>query len=153
MSIRYVGKAAVWGHNSTIAATDPSTCLGSILIQSYKFKPSADTFDIMDKIGTEGRISANPKETLTLSGIFTGSNVGALGTSGSAKESANRTPSINDVVTITDAEDTEVAGKWVIADAEKSKDVKAPVSIDLTLERFPDSTGFNGTTVTVVATS
>jgi hypothetical protein len=141
MAITYVGKAAVFGHNSTITGKTPSTALGTILIQSYKFKPSATQIDIDDlSSGTVGRIVANPHETLTLEGIFTS----ALSSTqiADAKTQAAKTPSIGDILTVTDSEDTEVAGDWVVVDAEKSKEVKSPVSISLTLDRFPDTAAF-----------
>lgn len=147
MAISYVGRAAVWGHSASIASVT-TNCLGTILIQNYRLKKSAETYDINDKIQTEGRIAANRKETLTLEGIF--SSILTPNTTADANTQCARTPSINNIVAVTDAIDTEIAGNWVVADAEKSADVKSPKSISLTLERFPDSVGMNGTTTTVI---
>lgn len=144
MAISYVGKGAVWGHNAVLSAVT-TNCIGTILILSYRFKPSADKYDIQEKVGTEGRIAANPMETLTVEAVFTGTSIS------DAKTQAAKTPSINDIVTITDAEDTEIAGKWIVDDAEKGAETKGPKTISLTLVRFPDSAAMNGTTMTAIS--
>lgn len=145
MANSFIGVGAVYGVSATLSPVT-SNCIGTIAIQSYRFKPGADKFDINQTSGVVGRIAANKSETLTIEGIF----ISATSLS-DAQTQAARTPEVNDIVSIADTVDTEIAGKWAVSEAEKGGEVKGAKTVSLTLERYPDSSAFNGTTLTAIA--
>lgn len=134
MAEKYIGKAAVFGVTTTIASSSPANCVGTMLIQSVSRKREAVQIDLNEGAATKGRVIANKKNVLTISGLYTGT------TKADALTQSGRLPEVGDIVLITNSSRTSSwGGKYTVVESSDEEKVQDVMSISLTIEQFVDA--------------
>jgi hypothetical protein len=133
MSTSYTGKGPYFGMVTTISGST----LGAIKIQTLRLSREADSAEFKDETGqTQGFAFANKRKVLAIEGVFFGTTEAAIATA------VSKTPAPGDLVTLTDAEDTEIAvnhtGKYLITRAEKNKSNTELSRLSLEAVQFDD---------------
>ena len=124
------GKAVVWGLSTGATATG----MGTFLAQSADFSVDGEMVEVRNSSGeVVGQVHYNPKQSLTMEVIPTGTAIADA-------KSANILPLPGTVVTVTDTNDTEVAGtnsgKYIFIKGSKRKSNTDVVKLTFELMQY-----------------
>lgn len=127
-------KGVVWGIATGMSGTGVTTSFES---QSLQFSAEADEAEIRNGKGqVVVDIFYNQRQTITIEVIPTGATIAAART-------ANILPAPGAIVTVTDTEDTELAGtnagKYICVRASKSKSNTGATSISMELKQYVEN--------------
>lgn len=125
------GTPVLW----SVATTASATGLGTGLVQSVTFTPSATKTEIKGADGaTKTEVYSNPMESITLEIIPTGTT--------SVASVVATLPEIGADLTVVDSVDTEIAGssgttnRYIVDSASKSRSVDSAVKLTVTAHRY-----------------
>ena len=125
-------KAVVWALSTSATATG----MGTFTTQSAGFNVDSDKTELRDNRGAViTEVYYNSKETLTMEVVPTGTTIALA-------KAANVIPAPGAIVTVTDADDTEVAGgsgvEYLFVSGSKAKSNTDMVKLTFNMVRYTD---------------
>jgi hypothetical protein len=122
------GLGVVFGISSTFNTIAGSAVTWKTTGQSIS--KEAETVVVKDKDGeTKGMVIYDPRDVM-------GMTVYPHGTSLALAKTANSLPDIGDVATLTDADDSDVTGNYVVTSSSKSKSNTDVTSFDVEVTKY-----------------
>ena len=125
--------AVAWSLVTSASATSPETAIGTGTVQSVDFTEESDEKAIKGADGaTVCLVFSDQRQTCTIEVIPSSITSKALA------KAANVLPDVGDTITLTDADDAEVAGTtWIFLGGSKRKSVDDNAVITMNLRKYP----------------
>lgn len=125
------GFGVVWSLGTSVSGTGVAATSS---VQSVDFAEEADTKDIKGADGaTKCKVFSDQRQTLTIEVVPTGATIAAA-------KLCNIVPALGADITITDADDAEVAAStWICTGASKRKTIDGEVRITMNLVKHGDT--------------